>query len=238
MSSFSHALASRKCTHIFFAGFRRVTKASAASICRRPLFNVVASGNPGTNVPIMMTTTTLGCNSFFSSSFAACTVPEQSIDWPSTTTTLDRIFLRNYVRDMEIGVLEEEYGVTQRVRFDVTLEVTPYHPPPPTTTRPTTTKEDETKEKDDDDSEVAVVSYVHIVTAIDELICNSNDKNNNSHRYEWLEVLGHDICTKCLAVHRQRVQRVHVQIEKLDRLTGDAGLGIAMTRDQPATPTE
>ena len=139
---------------------------------------------------------------------------------------------------MEIGVLEEEYGVTQRVRFDVTLEVTPYHPPPPTTTRPTTnTKEDETKEKDDDDSEVAVVSYVHIVTAIDELI-SSNDKNNNSHRYDWLEVLGHDICTKCLAVHRQRVQRVHVQIEKLDRLTGDAGLGIAMTRDQPAAPTE
>ena len=42
-------------------------------------------------------------------------------------------------------------------------------------------------------------------------------------------------------MHRQRVQRVHVRIEKLDRLTtptGVAGLGIAMTRDQLATPTE
>ena len=52
---------------------------------------------------------------------------------------------------------------------------------------------------------------------------------------------GKTFCTKCLAVHR--LQRVHVRIETLDRRTttcsGDAdGLGIAMTRDQPATPTE
>ncbi|MEM6664340.1 MAG: hypothetical protein AAF666_19435, partial [Pseudomonadota bacterium] len=35
----------------------------------------------------------------------------------------DRIFLSNYVRAFELGAYAEERGVTQRVRFDITLEV-------------------------------------------------------------------------------------------------------------------
>ena len=31
----------------------------------------------------------------------------------------DRIFLRGYTREIEIGAYTEEVGVTQRVRFDV-----------------------------------------------------------------------------------------------------------------------
>ena len=36
----------------------------------------------------------------------------------------DRVFLRNFVREIEIGAYVEEVGVTQAVRFDVVLEVT------------------------------------------------------------------------------------------------------------------
>lgn len=36
----------------------------------------------------------------------------------------DRIFLHGYVREVEIGVLEAERGVRQRLLFDIELEVT------------------------------------------------------------------------------------------------------------------
>ncbi|MEE8453596.1 MAG: hypothetical protein V3R90_02345, partial [Limibaculum sp.] len=36
----------------------------------------------------------------------------------------DRIFLRGYTREIEIGAYTEELGVTQRVGFDIVLEVT------------------------------------------------------------------------------------------------------------------
>ncbi|MCS5526713.1 MAG: dihydroneopterin aldolase [Candidatus Poseidoniales archaeon] len=35
--------------------------------------------------------------------------------------SLTTLQLRNYIVDMEIGVLEEEQGVTQRIRFDVDI---------------------------------------------------------------------------------------------------------------------
>lgn len=41
-----------------------------------------------------------------------------SVDAPA-----DRIFLRGYRREVEIGVFAEEYGVTQGLRFDITLEL-------------------------------------------------------------------------------------------------------------------
>ena len=45
--------------------------------------------------------------------------PSQAVDdLPS-----DRIFLSNYVRAFELGAYAEERGVTQRVRFDIALEV-------------------------------------------------------------------------------------------------------------------
>ena len=40
----------------------------------------------------------------------------QKVDFSLTT-----LQLRNYIVDMEIGVLEEEQGVTQRIRFDVDI---------------------------------------------------------------------------------------------------------------------
>ncbi|HUF56401.1 MAG TPA: dihydroneopterin aldolase [Thermohalobaculum sp.] len=39
------------------------------------------------------------------------------------TEARDRIFLHGYGREVEIGVLEEERGVRQRLMFDIELEV-------------------------------------------------------------------------------------------------------------------
>ena len=36
---------------------------------------------------------------------------------------LDRISVRDYTRDVEIGAFRSEHGVTQRIRFNVVLEV-------------------------------------------------------------------------------------------------------------------
>ncbi|MEM7490755.1 MAG: dihydroneopterin aldolase, partial [Pseudomonadota bacterium] len=38
---------------------------------------------------------------------------------------LDRISLRDHIREVEIGAFQLERGVTQRVRFDIVAEVTP-----------------------------------------------------------------------------------------------------------------
>ena len=41
----------------------------------------------------------------------------------ATMEPRDRIFLSNHIRDFEIGAYPDEFGVTQRVRFDVMLDV-------------------------------------------------------------------------------------------------------------------
>ncbi len=112
----------------------------------------------------------------------------------------DRIFLTNYVREMEIGAYAEERGVVQRVRFDVTLEVT----------RNTAYIDDRAER---------VVSYDDLVGAIEELIAGP--------RLNLLETLAERLAQTCLVDPRAR--RVHLRIEKLDRLEG-AGLGVEIVR--------
>lgn len=112
----------------------------------------------------------------------------------------DRIFLSNHVRAFEIGAFTEEHGVTQRVRFDVTLEVT-------------------RNTAHIDDTVPRVVSYDDIVNAIEDLIAGD--------RINLLETFAERLAQKCLSDPRAR--RVHIRIEKLDRLDG-AGLGVEITR--------
>ncbi|MEM1298647.1 MAG: dihydroneopterin aldolase [Pseudomonadota bacterium] len=112
----------------------------------------------------------------------------------------DRIFLSNYVRDFEIGAYAEEHGVTQRVRFDIALEVT----------RNTAHV---------DDKAARVVSYDDLVGAIEELIAGP--------RMNLLETFAERLAQLCLVDPRAR--RVHLRIEKLDRLAG-AGLGVEIVR--------
>ncbi len=112
----------------------------------------------------------------------------------------DRIFLSNYVRAFEVGAFAEEHGVTQRVRFDVTIEVA-------------------RNTAHIDDTVPRVVSYDEIVNAIEELIAGE--------RINLLETFAERLAQKCLADPRAR--RAHIRIEKLDRLDG-AGLGVEITR--------
>ena len=63
----------------------------------------------------------------------------------------DRIFLSNHIRDFKIGAYPDEFGVTQRVRFDVMLDVRRF-------------------EITDDDEVASIVSYDLIVESIDALI--------------------------------------------------------------------
>ena len=112
----------------------------------------------------------------------------------------DRIFLSNYVRDVEVGAFVEEHGVTQRVRFDVSLEVA-------------------RNTAHIDDKAARVVSYDDLVNAIEELIAGE--------RMNLLETFAERLAGMCLVDPRAR--RVHIRIEKLDRLQG-AGLGVEITR--------
>lgn len=119
---------------------------------------------------------------------------------PESGIPADRIFLSNYVRGIEIGAFAEEHGVTQRLRFDVTLEVA-------------------RNTAHIDDTVPRVVSYDDIVNAIEDLIAGD--------RINLLETFAERLAQKCLSDSRAR--RVHIRIEKLDRLDG-AGLGVEITR--------
>ncbi|MEM6677688.1 MAG: dihydroneopterin aldolase [Pseudomonadota bacterium] len=117
------------------------------------------------------------------------------------TEPADRIFLRNYVYAMEIGAYRSEYGVTQRLRFDVTLEVV----------RGTAHLEDRVER---------VINYDDIVGAITTLA--------NGPRMQLLETLAERLAEMLLTDPRAR--RVHLCIAKMDRLEGGAELGVEITR--------
>lgn len=128
--------------------------------------------------------------------------PLAALDAEARTAELpaDRIYLSNYVREFEIGAYAEEHGVTQRVKFDVVLEVT-------------------RNTAHIDDKAARVVSYDDLVQAIESLITGP--------RMNLLETLAERLAQLCLVDPRSR--RVHLRIEKLDRLDG-AGLGVEIVR--------
>jgi len=121
----------------------------------------------------------------------------------------DRIFLRNYVREIEIGAYREEVGVTQRVRFDIVLEVT----------RNTAHIDDQVGQ---------VVNYDDLVKAVERLAAGP--------RISLLEIFAERLAQLCLT--DPRVQRVHIRIEKLDRLPGGATLGCEISRRRPPEPND
>ncbi len=121
----------------------------------------------------------------------------------------DRIFVSNYVREMEIGAYPDERGRTQRVRFDVTLEVAPEVAP-------------------NQDQYTRVVNYEDLVEAIGEAA--------RGPRANLVETFAERLAELCLVDPRAR--RVHIRIEKLDRLPGGAGLGIEIVRERGQASTE
>lgn len=115
---------------------------------------------------------------------------------------LDRISVRDYTTDVEIGAFQVERGVTQRIKFNVVLEVMPT----------------DAAATDDVDQ---ILSYDTITEAI--------DYQMHVERLNLLETLAERIAAQILT-HSQAL-RVFVRIEKLDRIPGSLGVEIVRTRD-------
>ncbi len=124
---------------------------------------------------------------------------------------LDRISLRDHIRDVEIGAFQAERGVTQRIRFDIVAEVTP---------------EPEAVAGDDVDG---ILSYDTLIDAIGLELA--------AERLNLLETLAERIAARVLT--HDRAARVFVRIEKLDR--GPHVLGVEIVRSRAsaaALPSE
>jgi 7,8-dihydroneopterin aldolase/epimerase/oxygenase len=113
----------------------------------------------------------------------------------------DRISVRDYTRSVEIGAFATERGVTQRVRFNVVLEVC----------------HSAAAAEDDVDR---ILSYDTITEAIEAEIA--------AERINLLETLAGRVAARCLA--DPRALRAFVRVEKLDRIPGAVGIEIVRDR--------
>jgi dihydroneopterin aldolase len=116
---------------------------------------------------------------------------------PAGGETLDRIFVTDLVLDVDIGVFAHEHGVTQRVAFDVEIEIKP--------SRRTTIDEISN-----------VISYDVIVDGVKALI---KDRHIN-----LVETLAEEIAAHCLS--DPRAARVFVRVSKLEKEPGAVGVEI------------
>ncbi|MHC0053204.1 dihydroneopterin aldolase [Actibacterium sp. D379-3] len=115
----------------------------------------------------------------------------------------DRISLRDHVVAVEIGAFQAERGSTQRVRFNVVVELRP-NPAPL------------------DDDVDRILSYDTITDAIEAELA--------AERLNLLETLAERIAQRLLA--EPQPLRVFVRIEKLDRGPGALGVEIVRSRDK------
>ncbi|MEM0924322.1 MAG: dihydroneopterin aldolase [Pseudomonadota bacterium] len=113
----------------------------------------------------------------------------------------DRIFLADYVTEIEIGAYREEVGIVQRLRFNITLEVA-------------------RNMAHLDDRVGRVINYDDLIEAIHDIAAGE--------RITLLETFAEKLASTVLIDPRAR--RAHIRIEKLDRLPGGATLGVEITR--------
>ncbi len=113
----------------------------------------------------------------------------------------DRISLREHIVEVEIGAFQVERGTTQRVLFDVVVEVKPHQKPL----------------EDDVDR---ILSYDTITEAIANELA--------AERLNLLETLAERICQRILT--EPQALRVYVRIQKLDRGSGALGVEIVRSR--------
>lgn len=118
----------------------------------------------------------------------------------------DRISLRDHIREVEIGAFQAERGTTQRIRFNVVVEV-------------------RLPEGLDDDVD-KILSYDRITEAI--------DRELSAERLNLLETLAERVAEDILA--DPRAARVFVRIEKLDRGPGALGVEIVRDREMIDPP--
>lgn len=112
-------------------------------------------------------------------------------------TVLDRVFVHDFVLDVEIGVYTHEKGVTQRVRFSVDVDLIP------------------AVHALNDDIRQAF-DYDTIIKGIKTIIARGH--------INLVETLAEEVAMLCLA--HPRAQSVRVMIEKLDKEPGAVGIEI------------
>ncbi|MEP5759971.1 MAG: dihydroneopterin aldolase [Litoreibacter sp.] len=121
----------------------------------------------------------------------------------------DRISLRDHIREVDIGAFQAERGITQRICFNIVVEV----------------GVPESAVANDDVDQI--LSYDSIAEAI--------DRELSAERLNLLETLAVRIAEDILS--QPLAARVFVRIEKLDRGSGALGVEIMRDRAQIA-PTE
>lgn len=117
-----------------------------------------------------------------------------------SATELDRISLRDHIVEVEIGAFQSERGTTQRICFNVVVEVNPVH------------------QVIDDDVD-KILSYDKVTEAISDEVF--------AERVNLLETLAERIADRVL--NEPQAHRVFVRIEKLDRGPGALGVEIVRT---------
>ena len=120
----------------------------------------------------------------------------------ASNPVLDRVFVHDFVLDVEIGVYTHEKGVTQRVRFSVDVDVLPA-----------------TANLNDDINRA--LDYDHIIGGIKSIIARGH--------INLVETLAEEVANLCLA--HPRATRVTVIIEKLDKEPGAVGVEIVRSKE-------
>lgn len=120
----------------------------------------------------------------------------------SSQSPCDRISLRDYIVEVEIGAFQQERGTLQRVRFNVVVEVLPLSGPI-------------------DDDVDRILSYDRVTEAIGTEL--------EAERINLLETLAARVAERILL--EPQAERVFVRIEKLDRGPFSLGVEIVRARD-------
>ncbi|MDQ2093506.1 dihydroneopterin aldolase [Rhodalgimonas zhirmunskyi] len=122
----------------------------------------------------------------------------------AATGPLDRISLRDHIVEVEIGAFQQERGTTQRIVFNIVVEVRP------------------AGARIDDDVD-RILSYDKVTEAIAAELA--------AERLNLLETLAERIAERILI--EPQAERVFVRIEKLDRGPGALGVEIVRGRADP-----
>ena len=126
---------------------------------------------------------------------------------PDGARRLRRIFVRDLVLLAEIGVYRREQGTKQRVRINLDLMVDDPPGPPSDRLRD-------------------VVNYAKVVDAVRALV--------DRDRVNLVETLAQQIAETCLV--DPRVERVRVQVEKLDAMAHAGSVGVEIERGRAEKP--
>lgn len=123
--------------------------------------------------------------------------PSERAQATAQAVPLDRISVRDHIVDVEIGAFQAERGITQRVCFNIVVEVQPVTGPV-------------------DDDVDRILSYDRVTEAIAQELAEE--------RLNLLETLAERVADRILQA--PQAVRVFVRIEKLDRGPGALGVEI------------